>query len=252
MNQTVPAPFVILAASGALLVYHFDRAFLYSPEDALNAPQRLEWLNEHRWWVYSSTAVAALLGIVSAFYLGWMWFIAAFVLGGIGILYSIRFLPKRRRPKDIGQFKSVLIIACWVGGGALVPLLVDLPEGVRWTTIALFASYRISYILPNILAADLLDRAGDRTEGIAGLGSAMSESALRTSSLLILALALTLVWLLAGRGVNLILLSIDAMGVVGLVLTILLTKKARPGHMAILDLWAGFPIATWAVSHFIV
>jgi len=251
VHSSVPVAFVALASCGALLVYHFDRALLHSPEDALNAPERLEWLKRHSWWVIGSTALSAVVVSLSAIDLGWDWVPVAVVLGGIGIGYSIRMLPGGRRPKDVPYLKSLLIASCWVGGGAIFPVMLVSSHAPDASTVLLFGVYRLLYIAPNVLAADMYDRHGDHVEGISGVGSHLSMGTLRKVSVLCGSLAVSVAIIMMSRGVAVELLVVDLIGVVGLVVTIWVLRMPRAGHISVLDLWAGFPALTWLFSLFL-
>ncbi len=251
MQSRVPISFVALASFGALLVYHFDRALLHSPEDALNAPERLEWLKAHRWWVIGSAALSVIVVGLSAIDLGWEWAAPAFVLGGIGFGYSVRLLPGGRRPKDVPYLKSILIALCWVAGGAVAPLVMGSAIAPSTSTLFLFGAYRLLYIAPNVLAADVQDRDGDHAQGIHGLGSRVSMRALRKISLACGSLAVLCAIILVNQGIGVELLVVDSIGVMGLVLTIWFLQKPRAGHIALLDLWAGFPALTWLASWYL-
>ena len=239
--------YVSMAAAGALLVYHTDRAFRNSPEDAQNAPERLEWIAAHRGIVRATAFVAAILVVISAVFLGWIWLAGGVVLGCVGMLYSAPFLPGGRRPKDIPYLKTVLIIGCWVGGGALLPAILNPSESSSLGVLVLFGVYRALYITPNILAADFYDRTGDRKAGLAGVGSRLGKRSLLLASIGCLILAVAAVWMLIDRGLDAQLIMIDGIGLAGLVLTIALVKNPGPTFVGWLDLWAAFPLVTWLV-----
>ena len=237
-----------MAAAGALLVYHTDRAFRHSPEDAENAPERLAWIAAHRGFIRTTAFVAAILVVISAVFLGWIWVAGGVVLGCVGMLYSAPFLPGGRRPKDIPYLKTVLIIGCWVGGGALLPAILNPSESTNLGVLVLFGVYRALYITPNILAADFYDSGGDRKAGLGGVGARLGKRSLPLASIGCLIFAAVTVWMLIDRGLDAQLILIDGVGLVGLVLTITIVKNPGPTYVAWLDLWAAFPLVTWLAS----
>ncbi len=239
--------YVSMAAAGVLLVYHTDRAFRHSPEDSENAPERLAWIAGHRVFFRATAFIAATLVVISAIFLGWIWVASGVVLGCVGMLYSAPFLPGHRRPKDIPYLKTVLIAGCWVGGGALLPALLNPSGSLSLGVLVLFGLYRALYIAPNLLAADFYDSGGDRMAGLRGIGARLGKRSLLLASVGCLILAGVTVWMLIDTGLDAHLILIDGVGLVGLVVTIALVKNPGPTFVGWLDLWAAFPLVTWLV-----
>ncbi len=239
--------YVLMAAAGVLLVYHTDRAFLHSPEDTENAPERLAWIAGHRGFFRTTAFIAAILVVISASFLGWIWVAGGVVLGCVGMLYSAPFLPGRRRPKDIPYLKTVLIAGCWVGGGALLPALLSPSGSLNLGVLVLFGVYRALYIAPNLLAADFYDSGGDRKAGLGGVGARLGKRSLVVASVGCLILAGVIVFLLIEKGLDAQLMLIDGLGLAGLVLTIALVKNPGPTFVGWLDLWAAFPLVIWLI-----
>jgi len=235
--------YVILAAAGALLVYHTDRAVFNSEEDKGNAPHRLEWYGRHRSYLIVST-ILAILGIgVSVFILPVYVLISGAILGVLGLLYAAPLFNRKLRLKNIPIVKSVLILFCWVGGGLVLPLW----GSVSATTLVLFALYRCLYLLPNLLLAEWVDSPGDTIVGIRSMGASMSIRAIRITAVLsflgAVACSITLIY----HGVNSILLAVDMIGFCATIWMINSISKWSTNHIVWLDLLVGFPAITWLV-----
>ncbi len=190
-------PLLLLAFSAVFIVYQFDRALDFSPEDHFNQPERLAWLRTHPRYVLISSGCAAAVAIAALPYLrpGVLW--AGFSIGVLSLLYVIPVLPAGRRLKPAGFFKPVLIAGAWAGGCVLLPVL---QAGAALTpAVAALTTYRFLFVLPNAILSDYPDREGDRRAGLHTMASAWSPAALRgiTASSLAFAIAGTLAAMLS-------------------------------------------------------
>jgi len=233
--------YALLGASGALLVYHTDRAFFTAREDADNAPHRIAWYRHHRSYLVVSSVVATICAIWSATHIHTEVLLAGSVLGLAGILYSIPLPFTSLRLKDVQVLKTLLIVSCWVIGGVILPV---------WSTVpvqaALFlAGYKFLYVIPNVLMAEWVDRSGDAQYGIQSTGSRMSLSSIRMISLACLLAAFIILWIWSRTGQPVDLLYIDSIGLAGMVAMILFKKDWTSKHIIALDMFVGFPMLTW-------
>ncbi len=259
MGYELPWTFVLLGACGAFLIYRLDHWFIHSPEDHLNAPQRLA---HAKGWQYPLIVFAALLAFLALLSLAevirqdaWPWTIAL-LIGTLGLIYPLRVLPGGRRPKDLPALKTLLIVSCWVGGGILLPAVLfgqgEAMQPFGGDELAAVVSYRVLYVLPNLIAVDWLDREGDRVERAGNLVSQWTRRGAKSSIFIIWAMATMLLALLFVSGSNPVLLSIEWFGVTGLSLMAVSTISIREfkldgmiGRAVLLDLWVAFPLITW-------
>lgn len=168
-------PLLLLAFCGAFLVYQLDRSLLAGPEDALNQPERVAWVQQHPKWLRTSAALAAALALGTLPFLRPATLVTGALLGLPGVLYAMPLPWGGRRLKSVWPLKPVLIAAAWASGAAVLPVL---EAGLAVTSgVGALALYRFLFILPNALLADWPDRAGDRR---AGLRTAATELAPRT------------------------------------------------------------------------
>jgi 1,4-dihydroxy-2-naphthoate octaprenyltransferase len=157
---------LVLAASGAFLVYQLDRGLVPSPEDAINRPTRTRWVRHYAPYVRLSSGAAVLAG-------GWaltgqppaVWLLTA-LLGAAGIGYALRdriagISPFGRRLEIL---KPAVIAGVWALGAVLLPVAANPAERFEWAVL-LLVLYRWGAIVPNLLRADWPDRAGDRAVG---------------------------------------------------------------------------------------
>lgn len=258
IGYRLPWAFLVVGGIGAFLVYRLDHVLVESPEDALNAPQRRAFARGEKPLLLIS---ASILACVAAFVLivqGGRWWGAVLLVGALGLMYPLPVLPGGRRPKDVPLLKTALIVGCWVGGGVLLPASLFggaasslLSTEFEWA-MAMAMAYRVTYVLPNLIAVDWLDREGDRSERAGNLVIGWSERQASVAVLLVWVLATAL---LAGHvmlDVDPVLLGIEMIGLTGLAVTSLRTIRGRQhgksssGHPAfILDVWVAFPLMTW-------
>jgi len=230
-----------------------------SPEDAVNAPERLQNAEASALRQRTPLILAASLAIWGFISLPSSWWPGIVLLGFAGLIYPIRFLPGGRRLKDWSVVKTGLIAACWIGGGVVLPALLGSTEsptvsngmpmeiGTSAGVILWTALYRLAYIVPNLLFVDWLDAKGDREFGTEGLGARMGPSGIRQASMASILLAAVCGWMMMEQGIPLALIMIDVVGLLGLGATVwtgLSNSTVRAVHV---DLWAGFPIVTWLV-----
>ncbi len=278
----VPWEYVTLSSVGAFLIYRLDHLVMESPEDILNAPERVAFREQNRSVLMGLAVflVACVLALVVFFPNPWLWI--ALLVGLIGILYPFRVLPGARRPKDIAWLKTAMIVVCWIGGGVVLPAVLF---GSFWTTgmtgstgvtgladattlvdagaLVVFAVQRAVYILPNLIVADWLDRAGDENLSGGNLTLTWSDTQARkaiTTCWIAAAILSCTMWYMGGIAPGLLIL--DGVGYTSLALmgTALIRKRGQSpiqesnvagesrndaAGMVWLDMWVGFPVVVW-------
>lgn len=244
MGRTVSWPFLLLACVGAFLVYRVDRLFVSSPEDAVNAADRVGFTTRYRVILVSLAVAMTLAAAWAAFHLELAWMEVSFAVGLLGLVYPLRILPGGRRPKDIPWLKTTLIAGCWVGGGVLLPAVMPgNGPAVGGLELALLGVYRILFVLPNLWLADWLDRAGDAGSGVPGWGGNLTERWL-------MGVLAGGVLLLAGMGFARFqpgLLIIDGALFLGMLGYAWRMRRTGKGSITALDLWVGAPMLTWVI-----
>lgn len=246
-DERVNIAYLVLAAAGALLIYHADRVFFKSEEDIENVPGRLEWYGRHPSYIALSS-VFAVLGIgISVFYLPTHVLYSGAGLGLVGLLYAAPLPGTKIRIKDLPFLKTLLILVCWVGGGLLLPLWRSMDP----STLMLLGAYRALYILPNLILAEWVDSPGDSSLGLRSAGALLTIGGIRVVSVLCFMGALVCSVVLVQSGANALLLSVDIVGFVVAMGMIFSGLRWTSKHVVWLDMLVGFPAATWLI-YFIV
>jgi len=231
----------------------------------------------HRWVLAMAAAILAASSAVLGIVLGVTWLDVALLVGAAGLIYPLRILPGRRRLKDVPILKWLLIISCWVGGGVLLPAILFGGAGESGGNSGLFVHlvvvYKALYIVPNLIAADWVDRPGDE---LAGSGNLVRSWSLTTARSIIglagLAAAVALVWLWL-EGVHVMLVLLEAAGLFGMAISALALVRYSNGRLVPdpagttlpnstmsnstlsivkLDLWVAFPLVVWIASVFVL
>lgn len=177
LDLPVDVPLLAAGFCGTFLVYRFDHMLGLAPEDRYNQPERIQWLQSHRVYVNTTTALALVGGVITVPLLDLSTLLVCLVLSLIGILYITPLLPGHKRLKTIWYAKPITITAGWVIGGVLLPVI----EGGRSVTqpVLVLLLYRFLFVLPNTIIADWPDRFGDARSGLSTVANRLSISQLR-------------------------------------------------------------------------
>jgi 4-hydroxybenzoate polyprenyltransferase len=156
---------LILAGSGAFLIYVFEQAWWPGPEDAFNNHERLDWQRRNRLFLAGASAVAAFLFLFATSITRSTTVLPVIaLLGSVAALYCLPVLPGGLRLKSIWFLKPILIAAAWAGGTTVLPVLFS--DQLLSPSVFFICLYRFLFLLPNTLLADLPDAAGDRRAGL--------------------------------------------------------------------------------------
>lgn len=258
IGYSLPWAFLVVGSIGAFLVYRLDHLLVASPEDDLNAPQRVVFTRRNRTPLAVIASILGAVGAVVVFVGDVHWWEIAFLVGMGGILYPLRILPGGLRPKDVPFFKSALIVASWVGGGVVLPawLFYDGSAAGFEEVAVLIIGFKVVFVLPNLIAVDWLDRSGDRLEQVGSIVKGWSESAARHVVIAMWITGCALLAILLTLGLDPVLGGIEAVGLTGLTMASLATIKEqktesstrsdlRADGAVMLDLWVAFPVISW-------
>jgi hypothetical protein len=242
LGLPVDGGLLAVAACGTFAVYQYDRAAGHSPEDRVNQPERVAWMQAHRTYALGSVALAglttcALLPLLRPATLAW-----GGVLGGLALLH----VAGGNKVGQWGRLKPVVISGVWALGGVVLPVV---EAGAALSpTVVLLAGYRWLGILPNTLLADAADRAGDAAVGHRTVGTTWPVPRVQGGAALSIAGALLGAAVLAGR-IPPALLAVDAAG-----LALMAAGVARWRHLPTrwrrlgLDLAVAWPGLTWGAA----
>ena len=157
-------PLVLIASAGAFLIYQIDRIWLYSPEDAINQPDRVRWYKKNQAINRVLSAVAAGASLIALFWISKHTLLICLGVGLAGLVYLIPMGPTSFRIKGVWFGKPLIITLCWGFGAVILPVLdagIPIDENVFT-----FFLYRILLVLSNVILADLPDREGDLASGL--------------------------------------------------------------------------------------
>ena len=245
----VPVDLPLLGAGfcGTALTYLADRWWVDTPEDRVNRPERVAWVQLHARWLAVETAVLFALGGAMVLYLERTTLLWA---GGLGVVAGLHVLQGRAGRSFWGVPKPVALAGAWAAGGALLPLVeAGHPLGGE---ALLFFGYRGLYVLPNLLLADWADRTGDAAVGLAPWAARWTARQVRwaaTGSLLLAAVGAA-IWRVAD--VTPLLVGIDAVGLL-LMAGVVWELDPERTHTALLaDLVVGWPVVPALVAWMIV
>ena len=196
------AALLLAGAAGSFLVYLIERVLTGGPEDAVNQPERVRWLQEHRTYVRVSMVLA--IGCIggAAYLLRPVTLLVGALLGGVGLLYGLPLFPRQGRLKAVWFLKPLLIAGTWSVGVVVLPAIESgMPiEGSSGASLAALAAYRFLYIVPNVVAGDWLDRRGDAGMGLRTVATMLPHRRVRhlAASVLLVAVGFGVACLLAG------------------------------------------------------
>lgn len=246
LGRTVAWPFLLLASLGAFLVYRVDRLLVYSPEDALNAYERVRFTARFRVGLVAIAVFMTIAAVWAAFHLELEWIEVCLVVGLMGLVYPLRIFPGGKRPKDVPWFKTLLIAGCWVGGGVLLPALMPgQGKPVDWTLLVFIGIYRLLFVLPNLLVADWLDRVGDARASVTGLVKWIPGEYVDLCITVSSWLEIMLLLFMHSYGISGMLLALEGALCLGMANHAKAMRKKDRGDVTLLDLWVASPIMTW-------
>lgn len=245
----LPVDLPLLAAGfcGTTLTYLTDRVWRESPEDRVNRPGRVAWVEGHGGWLAVETAVLFAGGGAMLPYLEWGTLLGTLGLGGIAALHV---LFRQRQGVFLWRLpKPVVIAGAWAAGAALLPLVeTGHPLGVG---AMLFFGYRGLFLLPNLLLADWADRAGDAAAGLTPWAAGWTIRQVRgtaTASLLVGATG-AIGWAIVGH--RPVLVGIDAVGLLLMLGVVWGLDPSRPRSVVLADLVVAWPLmsalAAWMI-----
>lgn len=244
----VDLPLLVAGFCGTALAYLVDRAWMPAPEDRINRPGRVAWVQSHAGWLAAETVVLVALGGAMVPYLHEATLAWTVALGGIAGVHVLH--RSQEGASLLGIPKPVAIAGAWAAGAALLPLVeAGRPIGVGGL---LFFGYRGLFILPNLLLADWADRAGDAAVGLAPWASGWTGRQVRrlaTASLLGAAVGAAGWAVVASQPV---LVVIDAVGLLLMMGVTWGLDPTRSRTALLADLVVGWPVIPALVAWMIV
>lgn len=245
---TPDLPLLVAGFCGTTLLYAADRVWTETPEDRVNRPERVAWVQAHTGWLAVESALLFALGgamiplleLETLFYTG--------LLGGISALH---LSPRNAAgPFLTGLTKPIVIAGAWAVGGVLLPL-VEAGEPIGSGALLLFGD-RWLFILPNLLLADWGDREGDAEAGLAPWATSWSARWVRgiATALLLVAAAGGLAWAVAWTVP--VLAGVDALGPVLMMGAVWSLDPTRPRDAFLFDLVVAWPLIPSLLAWMIV
>jgi 4-hydroxybenzoate polyprenyltransferase len=241
-------PLLVAGFCGTTLLYAADRAWTETPEDRINRPERVAWVQAHARWLAVESAGLVALGGAMLPLLEWWTLVWTGILGSVA---GLHLLPRgTKRPVLTGLPKPVVIAGTWAAGGVLLPL-VEAGEPIGSGALLFFGD-RWLFLLPNLLLADWGDREGDAEAGLAPWATSWSARQVRGSAtaLLLGAAAGSLVWAVSGTVP--ILAGVDAVGPVLMMGAVWGLDPTRPRDAFLFDLVVAWPLIPALLAWMIV
>lgn len=235
-------PAVLLSASGAFLIYVWDRAWTTSPEDASNRPSRREWHGTHRRYRYLSTTIALITAGVSWWLVPAPMKVAAAGLAAVGGLHHLSVSGHRAKAHPV--VKPVVVGLAWGIGSGILPFLtgpVLLPAVVGAVIVI-----RALAVAANVLLSDIHDVQGDREAGIRSMATELGPLPTRSLAMALLLIAGGIA-LGAGWVTGSPLWLVEAGGLGVFAVFIRPTSESLPGRLT-LDVLVAYPIVTILAS----
>lgn len=236
----LPVDLSLLVAGfcGVSLAYATDRIWTSAPEDRVNHPERVVWVQSHIRWLAAETVLFIAVGGAMLFCLEWSTLLC---VGGLGAVASLHILFRGRGSlRNWGEGKPVAIAGAWALGGGVLPL-VEAEANIGLGAV-LFSLYRFLFVLPNLMLADWRDQAGDAAAGLAPWAARWTKRQVQwiATGGLLLAVVGAIGWALVGSSPFLV--GIDAVGPILMIGVVWQSRPARPTHALLADLVVGWPI----------
>ena len=183
---------------------HILNLFLDKEAGKFNDPDRALFLESHKKVLIGSGIFSAMASLGLGFSIGPPVFLILFITGFIGLLYSIRIVPKSLAPytrltrlKDFPASRTLSVSTGWALSLSLIPALT--PDGsINWSTLLVATViFLLVFIRSNLVG--IFDIQGDRIIGRETIPIIIGEE--RTLAMLnltvsLLALVLVLGWIL--------------------------------------------------------
>jgi hypothetical protein len=237
LNAPLSWPVLIVAAAGTYLVYVLDRTWWAGPEDSTKSTR----------WSHPETAGAC----ISAFALGAMapflqlqTILLGSALAILGFVYAVPVFGYRL--KEVGLAKPVIVGLGWAIGAVIIPA-AEIADA-RPVTLLLLLAYRLLYVLPNTLGADLADVQGDVRVYLGTPGTQWPRPHVLRSARLAVGGAVTIAVILSLTSVPGPLIVLDAVGLIPLL--VLQQRQLEDRRRAwLLDLAMLWPAVTSLAYH---
>ncbi|WP_022835147.1 UbiA prenyltransferase family protein [Salisaeta longa] len=158
-------PLLVMGGAGTTLVYLADRVLGFAAEDVYNRPRRVRWVTRHRRYLWLETAVASALVGGTVALVRPETLVAAGGVAVAGVVHVVPLVPRAGRLKARWSAgKTGLVVFTWAAAAVVLPV-VEATGTLSVDALALGA-YRVAFLLPNVIVADWLDRAGDASAGL--------------------------------------------------------------------------------------
>lgn len=244
LQVPVSIPLLIAGFCGTTCVYWADRV-IFSPEDTWSHPGRQQWVRAHRPWLLVEGAVLLVVGGLAGVHLNSGVLLVGGILAVIGGLHLVTVEEYGRLLNAMGVGKPLLVALVWAVGGSVLPVLqvgmVIGPEEIALTT------YRLLFILPNLLLSDWGDRRGDAAAGLRPWAEHWTGGGIRWVATVLLVVAIV-----GAAGVALVyeipLVWIDVLGPGCMLIAIWCLQPSRPDHRFTLDAVVAWPGVTAMVA----
>lgn len=241
-------PLLVAGFCGTTLLYAADRVWVDAPEDRVNRPERVAWVQARGRWLAVESAVLVALGGAMLLLLEWRTLVWTGILGSVA---GLHLLPRGTEgPFLTGLSKPIVIAGTWAAGGGVLPL-VEAGEPIGGGAL-LFFGERWLFVLPNLLLADWGDQAGDAEAGLAPWAPRWSARQVRggATALLLVAAAGGLAWAIVGTAP--LLIGVDALGPVLMMGAVWGLDPTRPRDAFLFDLVVAWPLIPALLAWMIV
>lgn len=201
-----PSLEVILISSLYVFSMHVLNRFTDRTAGRFNDPSRMKFYEKHKRILILSATASAIIGLLIALKLGLFPFLILFASCALGIIYSLKVLPKGwesiryKRLKDLPASKDFFVAMAWSTVTVILPFVIEIKDNLLPMLITFFFTFSI--VLIRGIIFDLWDMQGDRIIGRETLPIIVGEDRARyivagcgALSGLVLILSISLHWI---------------------------------------------------------
>jgi 4-hydroxybenzoate polyprenyltransferase len=160
VNQTaVPDGRILLLIISSVFCQY--NVHYWSRETDQARSMRDRWTTANRWWYFPAIVISGMVALSCFITLTHLEMLVVATMGAISILYSLPLLPGRRRLKQYGVLKPLILSGVWVVMTVWLPI-----HGTDSNLLPWIMARRFVFMLSLCLAFDVRDAAKDSIQKV--------------------------------------------------------------------------------------